>query len=369
MRPDPQRLRRDLVAVCHQGLDVPGFFGRARQVLGRYVGFDGCCCLTFDPATILPTGHIPYRSIPPEQVPRAVENEYAEEDVNKFAVLARELRHVGVLSQATGGRRDRSIRYQVVLVPNGFENELRVAFVQDGSCWGGVAMYRSPSRPDFTPVEAAAAAAAGGLLAEGVRRAILTTAIARQETVDAPGLVLLDAANRVDAVTPAARHWLAELLFDEELPSIVHAMANHARRAGRPDTPGPLQPAQARARTRSGRWLILHGSLVDGDPDGRVAVIMEPARPPQIAPLVAMAYGLSPRERDIARLVLQGLSTSEIATELFLSPHTVQDYLKAIFDKVGVRSRREMVTRVFTEYYAPRLADQVPVGADGWFLR
>jgi DNA-binding CsgD family transcriptional regulator len=171
-----------------------------------------------------------------------------------------------------------------------------------------------------------------------VRRAILTSAIAQQETVDAPGLVLLDAANRVDAVTPAARHWLGELLFDEELPSVVHAMANHARRAGRPDTPGPLQPAKARARTRSGRWLVLHGSLVDGDPDGRVAVILEPARPPQIAPLVAMAYGLSPRERDIARLVLQGLSTSEIATELFLSPHTVQDYLKAIFDKVGVRS-------------------------------
>ena len=143
-------------------------------------------------------------------------------------------------------------------------------------------------------------------------------------------------------------------------------MANHARRVGRPDTPGPLQPAQDRARTRSGRWLVLHGSLVDGDPEGRVAVILEPARPPQIAPLVAMAYGLSPKERDIARLVLQGLSTSEIATELFLSPYTVQDYLKAIFDKVEVRSRREMVTRVFAEHYAPRLADQVPVGADGW---
>jgi DNA-binding CsgD family transcriptional regulator len=198
------------------------------------------------------------------------------------------------------------------------------------------------------------------LLAEGVRRAILTTASARQETVDAPGLVLLDGANRVDAVTPAARHWLGELLFDEELPSVVHAMANHARRVGRPDTPGPLQPAQARARTRSGRWLVLHGSLVDGDPDGRVAVILEPARPPQIAPLVAMAYGLSPRERDIARLVLQGLSTSEIATELFLSPHTVQDYLKAIFDKVGVRSRREMVTRVFTEHYAPAWPTRSP---------
>jgi hypothetical protein len=120
MRPGRERLHQDLVALCHQGLDVPGFFGRAQQVLGRFVGFDGCCWLTFDPATVLPTGHIPYRSIPPEQVPRAVENEYAEEDVNKFAVLARDARHVGVLSQATGGRRDRSIRYRVVLVPNGW---------------------------------------------------------------------------------------------------------------------------------------------------------------------------------------------------------------------------------------------------------
>jgi hypothetical protein len=108
----------------------------------------------------------------------------------------------------------------------------------------------SPSRPDFTPEEAAAAAAASGLLAEGVRRAILTSAIAQQETLDAPGLVLLDAANRVDAVTPAARHWLGELLFDEELPSVVHALATTP---AAPAAPGPLQPAQARARARGER--------------------------------------------------------------------------------------------------------------------
>ena len=82
-----------------------------------------------------------------------------------------------------------------------------------------------------------------------------------------------------------------------------------------------------------------------------------------------MAYGLSARERDIARLVLQGLSTAEIAKELFLSPHTVQDYLKVIFDRVGVHSRREMVARVFTEHYAPRMAAQVPVDGSGWFVR
>jgi hypothetical protein len=85
-------------------------------------------------------------------------------------------------------------------------------------------------------------------------------------------------------------------------------MAARARKAGRGATDDPVR---ARTRTRSGRWLVLHGSLVDGDPEGRVAVIVEPARTPEIAPLIAMAYGLTPRERDVARLVIQGLSIGD----------------------------------------------------------
>ena len=67
--------------------------------------------------------------------------------------------------------------------------------------------------------------------------------------------------------------------------------------------------------------------------------------------------------------MIQGYSTGEIAERLFVSPHTVQDHLKSIFDKVGVRSRRELVTRVFSEHYAPRMGQRVPAGADGWFVR
>ena len=66
------------------------------------------------------------------------------------------------------------------------------------------------------------------------------------------------------------------------------------------------------------------------------------------------SYGLTNREREVTRLVARGLSTRTIAARLYLSPWTVQDHLKAIFGKVGVRSRGELVARL---YFAADAAD------------
>jgi DNA-binding CsgD family transcriptional regulator len=69
------------------------------------------------------------------------------------------------------------------------------------------------------------------------------------------------------------------------------------------------------------------------------------------------AYGLPKREQEVTRLVLQGLSTAEIAERMVVSAFTVQQHLKSVFDKTSVRSRRELIGQVFFSHYEPRVRD------------
>jgi DNA-binding CsgD family transcriptional regulator len=195
-----------------------------------------------------------------------------------------------------------------------------------------------------------------GLIAEGIRRAILTTALAAAAETDPPGLIVLSADRSVDSITATAERWLAEMIdstgTSAPVPLIVMTVANQARRAGAGTTD---DVATARVPTRTGRWLLLHAFLLDGAQQGRVGVMLHPAAQPDVAQLIVEAYGLSRRERDVTRLVLRGFSTREIADALHVTPYTVQDHLKAIFDKMGVRSRRELVAQLFFRHYAPRI--------------
>ena len=95
----------------------------------------------------------------------------------------------------------------------------------------------------------------------------------------------------------------------------------------------------------------MRGSVLLDETRTHTAVTLEPAAVPELAPLVVHAYGLTERERLVTELVAQGLSTAAIARRLHLSPFTVQDHLKAIFDKLGVSSRGELVATLFVDHY------------------
>ena len=241
----------------------------------------------------------------------------------------------------------------------------------DGTTWGGLTLLRRDDRDHFTPDEAALVASVAGHVAEGLRRATLLRALSgeRSEDTRSAGLALVAPDNTVVQADAAAEMWLAELRGDargESLPPVVAAVATRARgTADRRAEDGAI--ARARVRTASGSWLLVRGSTLGDGADAQTALVIEPARPHELAPLIADAYGLTDRERAVTQLVAQGLDTNAIASRLHISPWTVQDHLKAIFEKVGVGTRGELTARVFFDHYAPRLASGAPVGADGWF--
>jgi DNA-binding CsgD family transcriptional regulator len=87
--------------------------------------------------------------------------------------------------------------------------------------------------------------------------------------------------------------------------------------------------------------------------------VVENGLPPAATPRVAEIE----RHGAVTQLVAKGLATNAIAGRLHTSPWTVQDHLKAIFEKVGVGTRGELTARLSFEHYAPRLRDAARASA------
>ena len=250
---------------------------------------------------------------------------------------------------------DRSLRHRELKRPHGFDDELRAALVGDSGTWGAITLLRETGRAHFESTDASVLASLVPYLAEGLRRAILLTALSGVGADDsAAGLILLEEDNSIEVANPAARRWLDELGGRTRLPVVVRAVAARARSAAAGERGGDSF-ARARVQAPSGQWLVARGSMLGDSANARVAVILEPARSPELAPLIADAYGLTERERRVTQLVAHGHLTRGIADTLHVSPYTVQDHLKSIFEKVGVGSRGELVAQLFFEHYAPRL--------------
>ena len=360
--PAAERARRQVVRLARSGLDAPSLLAAVAGAVQEIVRYDGAVWATVDPATMLITGAL-VEDLPRDSAAAFYENEYLHDDVNKFTRLARGQRPVATAGEATDGDLSRSRLHREVGSAFGFMGDaLRAAFVVDGSCWGVAALGRRRPEPLFSQAEVSFMASFCRTLADGLRAAILLDALGPPSGADGvPGLVLLDPDHTVSAATPAAQAWLEELAGDyglrasDRAPAALRAVAARARDAGAPDGADPESAPRARLRTRSGRWLVLYGLPLGaaGATGAQTAVVIQEARPPEVAPLIVAAYGLSAREREVAQRVILGSSTAEIAGALFISPYTVQDHLKAIFDKVGVRSRGELVKQVFERHYLP----------------
>lgn len=99
------------------------------------------------------------------------------------------------------------------------------------------------------------------------------------------------------------------------------------------------------------QWWTVTATVPEAGMSEEVATVLIISRshPRDTAPVLLAAYGLTEREQDVINLIRLGMSTEAIARRLFVSRYTVQDHLKNIFAKVGVRTRGELMAVIFRE--------------------
>ncbi|HWF36652.1 MAG TPA: helix-turn-helix transcriptional regulator [Solirubrobacteraceae bacterium] len=364
-----ERLLADLERLALRAPTRAEFFDEAAARLKRTVPFDGACWHTLDPGSDLITQH--RLQDLPDRFPVLAHNEYAVEDVNKFEHLARAGRKAATMHEATGGHPERSARFRDLLTPAGLGPELRSAFVADGTTWGALILVRRAGEPEFDPGDVDLFAGASALFARAVRRGLIAEACEPTATVpDAPGVVELDASGGLIRASSSAEPLLAELSGSTAEAGVrsasVHTIAS-ATRTAIAAAGAPALPSSA-VKTPAGTWLVLHGGLLGAPRSGEVAVFIQRAHPTLVAPLLLKAYGLTPREQDVAQLLLRGATTIQAAQRLSISSHTVGDHIKSIFEKTGARTRGELSATLFFGEHLPRIQNRVPVGDDASFV-
>ncbi|HEX6956201.1 MAG TPA: helix-turn-helix transcriptional regulator [Agromyces sp.] len=367
------RVRGDLDVLARAGLGLDDFLAEATGSLRRAVPWVGACVGTHDPATMMLTSARKYGALEANNEHDRLFGiiEYGSDEATSFRALARsEHRAIGV-RESMPGEVDRSERMTRLMRPvYGFTDEARVLFRDASGVWGCLAIFRGEDDPSFGVDEVEFLGSLSASFALGVRSGILTRLAGADAApgIAGPAVVIVDANDEIAQISLGAEERLAQLGGDVHRGdplSLVTSLVGAARRTS--GDSGAALP-RARVRTASGEWLLLHASPLCGSNGARgdVVVTIEEARPPEIVALVVAAFGLTPRERDVTRLVLQGVETKEIAATLHVSAYTVQDHLKAVFEKAGVRSRRELISRVFFDQYVPRMGDDV--GPTGWFV-
>ena len=341
-----QRLQR----ICEAEIDADALRLEVVEELRRTIGFAAWGWPLADPDSLLATSGVADASIW-TIVPRLVAYEERPEDVNKDRALATRGDPVGVLSNSTRGQLGRSNRWRDILGPFGFGDELRTACVDRYGCWGHLRLYRDSSDHAFGSPDADLLRNVAPVIGSALRRANVRPARAGTVEPLAPGIVILDENLSVRSWTHEAGQWFEA--FAGNTPArganarcTVFATAS---RCLADDGSCDMSPPRARLRLADGRWVVAEAARLNG-PDHGIVVTVRAATTIDVLDILARAHGLTPRERELVASLIGGLDTRDIAQLLSISRHTVQQHLKAVFDKVGVHSRRELVTGIFATH-------------------
>ena len=342
------RLVASVARLCARARDPLDLLEEVAGRLRRRIPYAAAGWLLVDPDTLLING-VYAEGVDRETHLRLIAAELSEnDDVNRFVDLARAGVAAESLSAATSGELGRSARWRELYGPQGYGDELRAVFAEGPAVWGQACLTRTAGDPWFTAAEVDLVRRVAPHLAHGIRTGLVVSGGAEAAAPgDEPGLVVLRDDGTVDSATPSATDWFGDL-EDPSLRTVIvlHEVAERARSLARAGGPGP--PARAWARAVDGGAVLVRGTRLDdghtghGDRPGRTALVLEPARRSDVAPVLMQLHALTHREREVTQLLLTGRATRDIAADLWITPETLRGHVKSILAKLEVSSRAEL---------------------------
>jgi DNA-binding CsgD family transcriptional regulator len=334
--------------LCEADLDAQMLRAQVLQEIGRVVSFDGYAWLLTDPLTwvgIAPLADVPWLS----ELPRHIQLKYST-TVNRWTGLGNT--HVGLLHAATGGELSQSLLWRELLHTHGVGDVASVVFPDRHGCWGFLELFKDVSRGPFSTADAAFLAGLVAPLTLALRRAQANcfASPARHDRIQTgPVVLLLSPQLQVLGQTPDTHDYLRTLLPPAQNRQPIPASAyNVAAQLLALQAGVDSHPATARVHLSNGVWVTLRAARIDGPGVAQpqnIAVSIEESSPAERLDMFARTFGLSERETQLLEHLATGSDTKALASQLFLSQHTVQDHLKSIFAKTKTRSRPGLLSR------------------------
>lgn len=338
-------LLRRVETACDADLSARALRERLLALIAGRVPYAGHVFALTDPVTQVASS--PHADVPMlawERLPELIRWRYLTR-VNRSDQL---LGHPASSLLTATASPSESLVWQHVQREIGVVDAATVAFGDRYGAWGFLELLRTSA--SFTRAELDVLTALAPTITTGLRAAVARTFTAPPDPVQdprpapsGPAVIVLGPDLAVRSQTDDAAVALMRLLPPDEPMAPIPAAAYNVGAALVAQEAGvPVGEPWSRVHLGGNRWVTVRASRLGED----IAVSIESSTPTERMDLFARACGLSSREREILGLLVVGLDSREIAGQLFLSEHTVNDHVKAILAKTGARNRQVLLARV-----------------------
>ena len=359
-----QTYMQKLELLAEHSISSYSYIQSLLEELKQILPFAGASCTNIDPYRLLSTGAIVEHNM--ESIHhQLLTHEYGQEGIHIYDEQRPSHTSVMTLHCATKGQPEQSSRYQDILQPAGFGDELRASLFYKGRCWGDLTLFRKQDQSLFSEEECQWIIEIAPVIAKHLRQFSLAIPFVNEVKLRSPEILMLSQQLELVSAHSDTHHWLDVLRQHEgittsALPQSILTVAsmalvddrevNQQLHTDNGASSLPHSHVQVCIPVREHDYInITAYELYNRISGNQLMIAIQSASPLDILPWMMDDYHLSKCEKQIVDQVIEGLTPCKIANILQLSSYTVEEALQSIFAKTKTTSRRELIARLLSQ--------------------